>query len=1216
MNSGCPLTLGFARTVSGTFATSAALSSTSNLTISGICQINSASASFDTALTYSGTTTLIYNTNSNVNRGNEWNNSPTNVILQNNSVLNYPNGWGYFTRTLTGNLTINSGSGLYMDWGSPGTGVGLLTVGGNITNAGGLSLGNQAGGDIAVGGNWNNSGTFTPNGRAVTFNGTGTQTITNTLGETFAYLIHNKTAGTLQLENNVTVNGSSSNVLQLLDAGTFDLNGKSLTLSNNGGNIYVTGAARTISSSVANATFNITGTKTVTSASSGSLTIAPNVTTILTNGLNCGASLTTVQGTLQIDGGGYVSSNAPIYGNASTLNYNGVTGYGVGTEWTGNGTTAAAGIPQNVTLTTSSVNLPTSNRGLAGNITIGSGSTLTLNATSGDLYVAGNWSNSGTLTPNNKAVFFNGTVAQTLTGATIFDWLLLNNANGLTLNNNVTVNNTLTLTNGKITLGTNNLTINGISGEGTSTYVVTNSTGQLKRIVGASAIAFPVGNSTYNPITFNNSGTSDTYGVRVVDGALTTGATNTKTVSRSWVTTEAVAGNSNLSVVAQYNSGEENSGFLAATNPYLGFYDGATWTQQVATATGGNPYTYTSNANFSPGDMTTGTQYFAIGKDNGFKKIATKLVITTITPTSPIVGTVFSVTVEAQDDYGAVANVVANTSFILTTNGNAGAISGTVTGTILAGTSSIVVSGVQLATAGTLVTLTATQTAGDALSPATSSTFTVLGTASQLVFVGVPTSGSANNNLTSFTVQALRADNSLDTNYTGTVSLSIATGPGALGGTYSVAAVGGIATFGAVQLTTGGVYTLTASSGSLTTATSGIINITGASDYFRTVGTGNWSATGTWEASNDGITWYSASAVPTSAATAITVKNGHTLTVSSSATAKDITVDNGGTLIIASLFSMSGTNVINGTLTRTSTSTFTSSGTLSFGATGTYNHSINGGTIPTATWNIASTCNIKGMVGTAPSGFGQTFGIFNWNCTGQSTYAVIGASGAFNPKGLFTVTSTGSSVIELESDGVGADYYFEGGFTITGGIFDGNYGTGSSVPEVSIIVTGDFNISGTGVVRLMDGSGTTSTGYGSSLYLNNNLNITSTASYPLTAKSGELGFVLFQGTTDQYFYSTNTTNSKWVDYQVYSASKLILNSDVVLFSSSASIYDLFSVYGILDFSTFSIKQNSGTQAKFTSYSGSTLITSNTGGLVSAVTVSGTKTFTAGCLITA
>lgn len=265
--------------------------------------------------------------------------------MGNGTIFLGSGGGAYGTTGITGNLNILGGS-FNMDQTT-----GAVSVTGNIDVASGatLALSGTAGGDIAVGGNWTNSGTFSPNGRAVTFNGTGAQSITNASGETFNYLINNKASGTLTLASNITVNGSSGDVLQLINAGAFDLNGKSLTLSNNGGNILVTGAPRTISSTGA-ATINITGSKTVTSASSGSLIIASNVTTILTQGLDCGSgSLTTINGTLQINAGGFCSGNSPKYGASSLLKYNSNTTYNRQLEWTADiAAIGTIGLPTNV----------------------------------------------------------------------------------------------------------------------------------------------------------------------------------------------------------------------------------------------------------------------------------------------------------------------------------------------------------------------------------------------------------------------------------------------------------------------------------------------------------------------------------------------------------------------------------------------------------------------------------------------------------------------------------------------------------------------------------------------------------------------------------------------------------------------------------------------------------------------------------------------------
>ncbi len=646
------------------------------------------------------------------------------------------------------------------------------------------------------------------------------------------------------------------------------------------------------------------------------------------------SSTLTLNGTCQINSGGYFN-NSPIYGASSLLRYNINGTYGRGFEWTTTAGTIGTtpGYPNDIQITnTTTLDFPntgaaafSSNLGLNRDLTIDAGSFLYMdyggfnksgsltvgrnitisgnlslgNALNGDLFVGGDWTRTGTFTPNSRTVNFIGSSAQSLTGATAFDFVTMNGTGGLTLNNNITVNQNLVFTSGKITLGTSNLTLVGtVSGATTSNYVVTNNTGQFKKIVGGSAVLFPVGNSAYNPITFTNTGTSDTYGVRVLDGAITTGSSNTKTVKRSWVTTEAVAGNSILSVVAQYNTGEPDTGFAAATTPYIGFYNGSTWSQVGATLAGSNPFTATSTANTSPSDLTTGTQYFAIGKDNAFISVATKLVITAISPTSPTAGIGFSVTVRSQDVYNDFSNVAANTAFTLSTNGAAGAIAGTITGTILAGTSTITVTGVILPTASAVntVTLTATRTSGDTLTAGTSSLFTVLPPASKLAFVGVPATGYVGVPIASFTVEARRTDNSVDTSFTGNITIAIVTGSGILSGTLTVAAVAGVATFSTAQFDTATVYTLITSSGSLTTDTSGNITITNNTDFYRSKASGNWNVATTWESSVNGSTGWGNATLTPNAYNTVYIQSGYTVTLTQNEACNDLNIASGATV--------------------------------------------------------------------------------------------------------------------------------------------------------------------------------------------------------------------------------------------------------------------------------------------------------------------------------
>ncbi|HEY1038941.1 MAG TPA: hypothetical protein VGF30_06020, partial [Bacteroidia bacterium] len=206
----------------------------------------------------------------------------------------------------------------------------------------------------------------------------------------------------------------------------------------------------------------------------------------------------------------------------------------------------------------------------------------------------------------------------------------------------------------------------------------------------------------------------------------------------------------------------------------------------------------------------------------------TQFAITSISPASPSAGNGFNVTVVSRDGSNLAANVSANTGFSLITNGMAGSIGGTTTGTITAGTNSVVVSGVTLSSAGTGVTLTAQRSSGDNLSDGISSPFNVLAAADHISFVGVPSSGTTGTNLGSFTVVAKRPDNSTDDTYTGNVTITSASGPGTLSGTTTVAAVAGVATFSNLQFDQAGTYTLQASSGSFSNITTGNITITQA----------------------------------------------------------------------------------------------------------------------------------------------------------------------------------------------------------------------------------------------------------------------------------------------------------------------------------------------------------------------------------------------------
>jgi len=198
-------------------------------TVNGTMTMNAGSWVNTNPPTYGNASTLKYNTGGTYGRYLEWSaltgpGYPNNVLVANNTTLNYPNsGTSAFStnQKTRGNLTVDAGSSLYMDYGTLNASS-QLTVGGDVNLAGNLSLGNQIGGDLRVGGNWTHTtGTFTHNNREVVFNGnSGNQTITKAGGETFAYFRVNKTAGNVILANDVTTIGGVTLTSGLVEVGT------------------------------------------------------------------------------------------------------------------------------------------------------------------------------------------------------------------------------------------------------------------------------------------------------------------------------------------------------------------------------------------------------------------------------------------------------------------------------------------------------------------------------------------------------------------------------------------------------------------------------------------------------------------------------------------------------------------------------------------------------------------------------------------------------------------------------------------------------------------------------------------------------------------------------------------------------------------------------------------------------------------------------------
>ncbi|MEM9836698.1 MAG: Calx-beta domain-containing protein [Bacteroidota bacterium] len=135
-----------------------------------------------------------------------------------------------------------------------------------------------------------------------------------------------------------------------------------------------------------------------------------------------------------------------------------------------------------------------------------------------------------------------------------------------------------------------------ITGSSAATYVKTSGGGYLiiPSPADGSAVVFPVGNSAYNPLTLANTGTQDTFGLRVRDEILEqndSGSPITEEyVNRTWDLFEELVGGSDMDLTLQWNALEELTNFTRADAEVIRFESGA-WADRMSNATTGtDPY--------------------------------------------------------------------------------------------------------------------------------------------------------------------------------------------------------------------------------------------------------------------------------------------------------------------------------------------------------------------------------------------------------------------------------------------------------------------------------------------------------------------------------------------------------------------------------------------------------------------------------------------------
>jgi hypothetical protein len=222
-----------------------------------------------------------------------------------------------------------------------------------------------------------------------------------------------------------------------------------------------------------------------------------------------------------------------------------------------------------------------------------------------------------------------------------------------------------------------------------------------------------------------------------------------------------------------------------------------------------------------------------------------------------------------------------------------------------------------------------------------------------------------------------------------------------------------------------------------------------SSDCFRSVASGNWNSTGTWESAptlGGCSLWLPATLTPTSAASTITIRNGHTVTVTASVTVDQIVVSSGGQIIVnnghtLTLANGAGTDLdISGTVSDSGTiaegasvsTVVESGGTLNIPSTGSFTGA--GGSAATKSVLTESAGGSMTVAGAISGSFSS------WTFNGSvANTGTIGGNGGSD----MTIGSTGSATSSAAS-----------GFFLGGG------------STSSFSVSGTLSVTGTGTIVL------------------------------------------------------------------------------------------------------------------------------------------------------
>ncbi|MFZ4620561.1 MAG: T9SS type A sorting domain-containing protein [Bacteroidota bacterium] len=197
-----------------------------------------------------------------------------------------------------------------------------------------------------------------------------------------------------------------------------------------------------------------------------------------------------------------------------------------------------------------------------------------------------------------------------------------------------------------------------------------------------------------------------------------------------------------------------------------------------------------------------------------------------------------------------------------------------------------------------------------------------------------------------------------------------------------------------------------------------------------------------------------------------------------------------------------------------------------FGNGSTYEHAVNGGTIPKATWATGSTLLVTGATANMPNNAAQNFYNITWDCPAQSAGLNLGMSNQ-TIGGTIRVIKSNSQYLRLTA----ANITIPGGrklITINGGIqldtataYFTSTGSGSPDDTFSVVTKGD--VVSKGAFQIANGSGGSVNWYfeGNVSALEGSFTTNSTATKPDS--------VFFSGTKKQLFLrGASSSNVRFV----------------------------------------------------------------------------------------